>query len=601
MRPDEQYLVLLQKYPEHTAEDGISTSVGELADLFGCTHQNAKLIIKKMLAYPWIAWIPGNGRGHKSRLFLLRPRHEHVYAMSENLLDKGRIKEAFHLMKTAGQGPESAEQWNVLLRSYLGFSRTTIGPKSEHKLRIPFFRPINSLDPIQISMRTESHLVRQVFDTLLTFNREANTITPQLALHWERYENGTRWVFYLRRHVLFHHGKELTAQDVVYSLQRIRNRLPYWGSIFQNISACGTYALDIRLHQAEPLLLNFLCDPRASIVPQDIGESRKRREQSLPLGTGPFQVAEHRDDQLVLEAFPNYFQGRVQLDRVEIWIPPGTDALWDYLAQPGAQGTTYWPVKARTNAPPDYRVMKRMENGGVYLAFNETKGGCSLSLDFRKAISLLLDPHALTDHLGREYFAPSSGFLHHARLPAQSSIRSDEIKNLLRGSGYQGQPIQLHTYQVMRNDFERTAEWIKDRCAEVGMTVEIVVHPFEPFHKNKEQADLLLFGIVMSDDLDLFLHEYLHGELGQQTLPLTDEAKAHLRRMMDKLKEDEGTCRVRALEEELRREFHVVFLYHNVTTTVHHNHLCGVHLTSDGWLDFRTLWEKEDVSETGEA
>lgn len=45
-----------------------------------------------------------------------------------------------------------------------------------------------------------------------------------LAHHWESNDDGTQWVFHLRKGVRFHHKRELTAHDVVFTFNRLRNR-----------------------------------------------------------------------------------------------------------------------------------------------------------------------------------------------------------------------------------------------------------------------------------------------------------------------------------------------------------------------------------------
>ena len=46
-------------------------------------------------------------------------------------------------------------------------------------------------------------------------------ITPSLAQFWRASRDGLTWTFTLRKGVHFHHGREVTADDVVYSLTRV--------------------------------------------------------------------------------------------------------------------------------------------------------------------------------------------------------------------------------------------------------------------------------------------------------------------------------------------------------------------------------------------
>src|SRR2546425_11333972 len=85
-------------------------------------------------------------------------------------------------------------------------------------------RPLGSdpatLDPARIRDIYGLSVAQQLFDGLVQFDQTL-TITPALAQFWKASRDGLTWTFRLRRGVKFHHGREVTADDVVYSLTRI--------------------------------------------------------------------------------------------------------------------------------------------------------------------------------------------------------------------------------------------------------------------------------------------------------------------------------------------------------------------------------------------
>ena len=86
---------------------------------------------------------------------------------------------------------------------------------------------LRSLDPVAINDVTSAHIAENIYDQLLYFDEQLH-LTPELAERWEVSPDGRRYTYYLRRGVYFHDdpcfpggkGRELTAEDVAYSLTR---------------------------------------------------------------------------------------------------------------------------------------------------------------------------------------------------------------------------------------------------------------------------------------------------------------------------------------------------------------------------------------------
>jgi peptide/nickel transport system substrate-binding protein len=78
-----------------------------------------------------------------------------------------------------------------------------------------------SLDPALDYTWSGAHILRQVYETLLFFDREDfNEYIPLLATGWSRSTNGLNYTFNIRQGVSFHNGNPLTPSDVAYSFQR---------------------------------------------------------------------------------------------------------------------------------------------------------------------------------------------------------------------------------------------------------------------------------------------------------------------------------------------------------------------------------------------
>src|SRR5262245_30290399 len=77
-----------------------------------------------------------------------------------------------------------------------------------------------TLDPIFVTDIYSGTVTRQLFDGLVQFDAHLRPV-PAIAQFWEASRDGRTWTFTLRQGVRFHNGREVTAQDFVYSFTRL--------------------------------------------------------------------------------------------------------------------------------------------------------------------------------------------------------------------------------------------------------------------------------------------------------------------------------------------------------------------------------------------
>lgn len=192
-----------------------------------------------------------------------------------------------------------------------------------------------------------------VFNRLLTLQDDGSVSPELLADPPQVNADGTLYTFKLRPGVKFHHGKELTVEDVKFSLERLVN--PATGSegggLYTGLTIPGMEEIinekgneltgvkivdpqtfTIELETPDSVMLYLLGLPFASIVPQDVvQEVGDKKFNFAPVGTGPFVMKDvNPSKSLVLERNPDYFDPEVpHLDRVEwtIGIEPDLSIL----------------------------------------------------------------------------------------------------------------------------------------------------------------------------------------------------------------------------------------------------------------------------------
>jgi ABC-type transport system substrate-binding protein len=180
------------------------------------------------------------------------------------------------------------------------------------------------------SLLTGMVLGRNVFDRLVEHNEKLE-IVPRLAERWETSPDGKTWTFHLRKGVRFHDGTTLDAEAVKFNVDRALNpenrllagRFAYGG--VQAVEVVSEHV--VRFITKEPVgaLLDNMADSGFGAIQSPRAIKEAPAAGVVPTGTGPFKFGSWaRGDQLVLEANPDYWDGRPNLDRIVVKpVPEG--------------------------------------------------------------------------------------------------------------------------------------------------------------------------------------------------------------------------------------------------------------------------------------
>lgn len=191
-----------------------------------------------------------------------------------------------------------------------------------------------SLDPAYDTSIKAISVMSQVYDGLVW--RDSNgELVPALAESWEFLEP-TKLQMNLRQGVKFHNGDEFTADDVLFSFNRLLdadNPVPlssYVQGSIESVEKVDDYTVIITTPAPRALLVAEVA--RIVILSEDAVQAAGESYGQEPVGTGPFKFVQwDKNEKVVFEAFDEHWRGRPSVDRVVFRIIPDDFARYAAL------------------------------------------------------------------------------------------------------------------------------------------------------------------------------------------------------------------------------------------------------------------------------
>ncbi|MEK8126336.1 ABC transporter substrate-binding protein [Paenibacillus filicis] len=594
---DYYYLSVRKQYPAVAEEEELEITLEELGRIFNCSGRNVNLVLRKMSEAGWIRWIAGRGRGNRSRLVFLMPSEQVVLEGAQLLVRRGDIQGAYAYLEEQKHVALAKERFVSWLGTQFGFHPETTDERTLDILRLPCNKPIDCMDPSLLTFVVECHMVQQIFDGLVKYNEQTRSFDGHIAHFWTSSDTAREWTFYLRKGVYFHHGRELTSDDVRFTVERMRSdqlKSPFrW--LFEDVEqveTLGPYAVRFLLKRANPLFLNHLSFDRASIVPRDVVLELGEDFGSKPVGTGPFKVSRHDGNMLVLEAFGRYFDKRAHLDRVEIWYTR------DLSFEGGMPGAVMVQLRYQNSPdlqiPENWKTIKLEGRDSSFITFNLNMPGPQHHPAFRKALLYGTDRRRLISPGMQGDTRFSSWFYEPPGPRSDTDVQYDPILagQLLRESGYAGEALTMCVPVNCTDEIEE----IRSQWAELGVVIEYVARMSSKsdYEDVLARSQLAYNCNVLEQEpemsvLQLFLAENsaVHIHLGQEFKRQADWLIERLYQESSRVTREAYVYRLRELIAE---QGYILFLLHHTQRTVYHPSLRNVSLGAMGWPQFHDLW-----------
>jgi oligopeptide transport system substrate-binding protein len=197
---------------------------------------------------------------------------------------------------------------------------------------------LTKLDPAVVQDGDTIDVLQQVYEGLTKWG-EDNSVQPNIAEKWDISPDGRVYTFHLKHGIKFHNGRELTADDFKYSIERAANPslkspvvLTYLGDIVgvadkvnrkatevSGVKVVDPYTLEITIDKARPYFLSRLTYPCSFAVAKEATQpDQEITDVKGMVGTGPFIADRFAPDQIiVLKANKNYHDGAPLIDSIE--------------------------------------------------------------------------------------------------------------------------------------------------------------------------------------------------------------------------------------------------------------------------------------------
>lgn len=384
----------------------------------------------------------------------------------------------------------------------------------------------------------------QLYDRLITFDNNDNTIAPGIAKSWHLTRDGKMVTFYLRKDVAFHStdyftpSRTLNADDVIFSFNRVLDehhpyhhvsggRYPYFqnvqfNEIVQEVEKINDYTVRFKLNKANSSFLANLATDFAVILSAEYGQhladiNQKSQIDIKPIGTGPFKLVNYKSGSLIrYYKHPLYWREKVAIEQLVYDITASNYGRLTKLLTNECDVIAYPIAHNKIDNNPELNLEEVTSFNIGYLGFNTQKPPFD-NVNVRTAIAHAINRQSIieTVYSGRADIAnsilPKNSWASDKTLPA-IEYSPTKAKQMLTDAGFpDGFTMDIWAMPVQRayNPNALTmAKLIQSDLSEIGVTVNIVSYEWVTFLRRLalgEHQSVLLGWSADHPDPDNFL------------------------------------------------------------------------------------------------
>lgn len=418
------------------------------------------------------------------------------------------------------------------MKTWLGAGLLAVAmsvPATAQTLRWASAGDPQTMDPYSQNENLTNNINHQIYDVLVDRDKQLNYV-PGLATEWK--QTGTlQWRLKLRPNVKFHDGRPFTADDVVFSFARAREKtsqISGYANAVGEVKKIDDLTVEFNQSQFDPVFLEHVftvfimskswCEEHKATKPQDFGNKEESYTALNANGTGPYILVTRQPDvKTVLKRNPQWwgkFEGNVQ---EVVYTPIRSDATRlaallsgevDFILDPPPRdleklrGTSGVKV---VEGPENRIIFIGMDQGRDELLYSSVKGKNPFKdLRVRKALYQAIDIETIRTKLMNGQSMPTGAL---ATTPLATFNDPDvekrlpydleASKRLLKEAGYpDGFEFTMDCPNNRYINDERICQTLAAMWAKIGLKVRVNAMPKTTYFPKTEKLDtsMYLFG-----------------------------------------------------------------------------------------------------------
>ena len=402
---------------------------------------------------------------------------------------------------------------------------------------------VESIDPALNSAVDGANYILFAFDNLLKIDKDGKVV-PGLAETYEVSPDGLTWTFHLRDGLKWSDGSDFTAEDFVYSWQRMVNpdvAAPYAETVLGmvegyeeaiglpdaegnptatpdptklKVEAPDAKTFVVHMSRPTPYFDKLAAFVSLSPVKKDVVEANPDKWAIDPktyISTGPFKLTEWKPGSyLMFEKNENYWDAdAVKLDGIKCLLMEDPNAAFSAYESGDAYMIKSIPTQEITTLQKraDYHLDPQL--GTYYIDLNNTLDEFK-DPKVRKALSLALDRKYISETITANTYTPATGFVsagvtdwdgkewHEHITDPSVYINVDDFagnlekaKKLMAEAGYpNGEGFPKIVYSTNDQAYhKKIAEYLQQAWGELGLTVEVSIVEWKSFTPQRRSGN----------------------------------------------------------------------------------------------------------------
>lgn len=352
------------------------------------------------------------------------------------------------------------------------------------------------LNPIIIADSASSEITQWLFNGLIKYDKDGNIVTDLAQTY--HFENDTKLIFKLKKGIKWHDGVEFTADDVVFTYEKIMDKNIYTPrktnfKEVKSVKKIDKYTLEINYKRP---YFKALVIWMMEIIPKHLLKDEKNLMSSFfdrkPVGTGPYKIKEFKTGaDIELFANEDYFEGKPKIEKIHYKFIPDPNTSFLMLRQKQLDIGDLTPLQIDrqidSQFKKNFKIIEKPSFSYDYLGFN-LKMEKFKNPKIREALSLGIDRKELVDILFFGHGKICTGPF----LPGSFAFNSEveepkpnlkKAKELLKEAGFD--ETNPFTFEIVTNTGNETrintAQIIQYQLSKIGVKVNIRVMEWQAF------------------------------------------------------------------------------------------------------------------------